>query len=310
MGCDGGSIPKRKELVKQKKKPEQKDKEAEIAGRWKYCALSSEPLRKPIVSCPLGRLYNKEAVIQHLLNKDEPQSNQVAAHIRSLKDIVELNLTENDSYRKGAEQSGEYVDVADAPYICPMIGLEMNGKYKFLYFRQCGCVISERALKEVKSDTCHKCGKPVNQEGEITRTSPCFFQIINCFILGWTEAIVLNGGDQEVKQLQTKMEEERANNRKEKKSKKRKHESESEEQTAKSFPKKEQNKAGPSGFKQEKPGKSIKSFTALLLSDKAKNGYSVPKERASEAFKSLFTTHESAKNKPKNNWVTFNPLYN
>ena len=31
MGCDGGTIPRRDELVKVKKKPEQKDKDAELA---------------------------------------------------------------------------------------------------------------------------------------------------------------------------------------------------------------------------------------------------------------------------------------
>ena len=33
-----------------------------------------------------------------------------------------------------------------------------------------------------------------------------------------------------------------------------------------------------------------------------------PKDR--ESYKSLFTTHETAKNKPKAHWVTFNPFFN
>lgn len=33
----------------------QVDKNAELAAKWKYCALSQEKLRRPIVSCELGR---------------------------------------------------------------------------------------------------------------------------------------------------------------------------------------------------------------------------------------------------------------
>lgn len=169
MGCDGGSIPKRQELVKQKKKPEQKDRDAELASKWKHCALSQERLRKPIVACPLGRLYNKEAIIKFLLDKDE-SGKRVAGHVRSLKDVVELKLTEKqpeDQVRSNrVEQSGQLVELAESPYICPVVGLEMNGKYKFVYFRSCGCVLSERAIKEVKSDTCHKCGESITEGNE------------------------------------------------------------------------------------------------------------------------------------------------
>ena len=72
MGCDGGSIPRRDEMVKLKKKAEkvrdtactlvktlssgpQVDKDVELQARWKYCALSAEELKPPIVACELGR---------------------------------------------------------------------------------------------------------------------------------------------------------------------------------------------------------------------------------------------------------------
>lgn len=48
MGCDGGTIPRRDELVKTKKKPEEKDKEADLAAKWQICALTSSRLRPPI----------------------------------------------------------------------------------------------------------------------------------------------------------------------------------------------------------------------------------------------------------------------
>lgn len=37
--------------------------------QWSTCALSSQPLQPPIVADYLGRLYNKEALLQHLACK-------------------------------------------------------------------------------------------------------------------------------------------------------------------------------------------------------------------------------------------------
>jgi hypothetical protein len=55
MGCDGGTIPTRDELVKLKQKPEKVDRDVELSARWRHCALSQQELREPIVSCELGR---------------------------------------------------------------------------------------------------------------------------------------------------------------------------------------------------------------------------------------------------------------
>lgn len=154
------SIPRRDELVKQKRKAEKKDKDADLASKWRYCALSSEKLRKPIVSCPLGRLYNKEAIIEFLINKDDFKTNTVVSHIRNLKDVKELNFTEKKSAEPDSEQ------LTESNYICPVTALEMNGNYRFSYLKGCGCVISERALKEIKSDACLKCNRPFTSDGK------------------------------------------------------------------------------------------------------------------------------------------------
>lgn len=55
MGGDGGSIPRRVELVRSKQKKENVGKVAVDAAKWKHCALSQQPLRQPIVACQLGR---------------------------------------------------------------------------------------------------------------------------------------------------------------------------------------------------------------------------------------------------------------
>lgn len=55
MGADGGTIPKRCELVRNKKKKEKVDKNVEAATKWRTCQLTQLPLREPIVACRLGR---------------------------------------------------------------------------------------------------------------------------------------------------------------------------------------------------------------------------------------------------------------
>jgi hypothetical protein len=55
MGADGGTIPKRCELVRKKKKVEKVDKVVTNAAKWKTCQLSNEPLRKPVIACRFGR---------------------------------------------------------------------------------------------------------------------------------------------------------------------------------------------------------------------------------------------------------------
>lgn len=295
MGCDGGTIPRRDELVRTKQKPEQKDKDAEAVAKWKHCAVTQEELRLPIVSCELGRLYNKESVIECLLNKDT--SCETAQHIRSLKDIVELNLTENPGYRRrDADKGDEYVDLRASRFICPIVGLEMNGKHKFCYLRQCGCVLSDRALKEVKSEVCHKCAKPFRDD----------------------DIVVLNGTDDEVAVLTAQMEIRRARAKIDKKLKKRACEATDDvgkkaktdaAEAAKKVSSKMAN-GGPStsGTAAKKP--DVGTATKMILPEKARQGYSIAKDpKTSEAFKSLFTTHSTAVNQPKAHWITHNPLF-
>lgn len=44
---------------------------------------------------------------------------------------------------------------------------------------------------------------------------------------------------------------------------------------------------------------------------KAKSNYSIAKDpKASEVFKSIFTTHKSAVDQDRAHWVTYNPFYN
>ncbi|XP_040572310.1 replication termination factor 2 isoform X2 [Lepeophtheirus salmonis] len=99
-----------------------------------------------MMACQLGRLYNKESVIRYLLDRKDSQKNVNKLHIKSLKDVIELKLTPNPSVKDKTPDSNA------SPYICPITGLEMSGRFKFVFDWTSGRVISERALKIVKND--------------------------------------------------------------------------------------------------------------------------------------------------------------
>lgn len=295
MGCDGGTIPKRHELVKGPKKVEKVDKNAEMAAKWKYCALSQEKLKRPIVACDLGRLYNKDAIIEYLLDKTAERPNaEAVTHIRGTKDIKELNLTDNpewDGERRNTKGDC-YEDIYCGMFICPVVGLEMNGKHRFCYLQTCGCVFSDRALKEVKTEICHKCGDPFKSE----------------------DVVVLNGTKEEVEKLRERMEEKRAKTKtKTKKSKK----SKVTETVAAPPEAKDDTSSTKAGSLENGNGESSQSDVAGPSSSSTKSSTSATKrsvqkmEDKSEIFKSLFTSHSSAKRSKDqiSNWVTHTPYH-
>nr|CAG4650350.1 EOG090X0ACT [Sida crystallina] len=283
MGCDGGTIPKRDELVKTRKKPEQKEKTAELYCKWRLCASSQEELRNPIVACEMGRLFNKESVLEMLLDKSKAP--ECGKHIRNLKDIKELVLTVNPSFKKSANKGdGAYDDsMQSAEYVCPVIGVEMNGKFRFCFIWTCGCVMSERSLKEIKTTVCHKCQKPFSEE----------------------DVILMNPSDEEIDEQKTKMELRRAKNKSKSKSLKREA-SNGTEITADKGKK----------LKTEKPQQASSKIAQKLMKledpsmAKIQPGYSVAKDpNASDVFKSLFTTSKKAQNQTKAFWVTHDPFF-
>ncbi|XP_041975140.1 replication termination factor 2 [Aricia agestis] len=317
MGCDGGTIPRRDELVRLKKKPEQKDKDAERSFKWRNCALTQQPLQEPIVACGLGRLYSKSSVLESLLDKEtKPVS---ISHIKNLKDIKDLKLINNPAYKKTEHAEG--ATESSAPYICPISGLEMTGKFRFIFLWSCGCVLAERALKEVKQNLCHMCQQPFTDN----------------------DVVVLNGTDEDIVKMQEKMAI-RVASRKTKKSKAEKTEVKEEPSTpctqtssssASSDVKTEtEPQPGGSGIKKEMDtiplslpkfnpnkqarghfGSSKRAFPTQLEQDpsykKTKKDYSIAKDpKTSEVYKSLFTSHQSDKEQQRAHWVTYNPFYN
>lgn len=284
MGCDGGTIPRRDELVRVKKKPEQKDKEAELAFKWRHCTIKQLPLQPPVVGCALGRLYSKESVLEGLLDRNTlPES---AQHIKTLKDIKNLNLTSNPAFEGNKAKKGDcYIDERKSPYICPLIGLEMNGKYKFCFLWSCGCVMSERALKEVRSKICHQCQQPFTE----------------------TDIVIINAEGDDLKLMEENMTQRKTA---QKRSKKQKHNEGNQMQDVKQeeVPKKKMRKEEKNGTVKVNSNRTEAEDPAYK---KVKDNYSVAKDpKASEVFKSIFTTHKSAAEQDRAHWVTYNPFYN
>ncbi|KAI2636824.1 Rtf2 RING-finger-domain-containing protein [Xylaria nigripes] len=154
MGNDGGSIPKRRELVKEAARlPTASELKAtaleSLTHAWSICPISSEPLDpQNTVSDSRGRLYNYETVLRCLMPaasadeaSEERQSQEATefarSGIRSLKDIVKLRF----NLRK-AEQRGEV-------RTCPLSMKELGAATRSVYIVPCGHVFAELAVKEL-----------------------------------------------------------------------------------------------------------------------------------------------------------------
>ncbi|KAG6840125.1 hypothetical protein C0991_008715 [Blastosporella zonata] len=175
MGNDGGSIPDRRDLVKNKPKAEQADKANQTRARWGFCALSKRKLQEPVVSCALGKLYNKDSIIENLLDRSAyGDGDTICGHIRSLKDVKKLTLTPNLSRTTP-------LDGTEQPqFICPLTLKEMNGLVPFVYLSSCGCTFSQAGLKNVSAPSssseerslCPQCAKKYSYSTDLVQINP------------------------------------------------------------------------------------------------------------------------------------------
>ena len=327
MGADGGTIPTRCELVRTRKKPEQKDKDSVRIYKWQFCNLTQQPLVRPIVACELGSLYNKEAIIEKLLeNKSGSQENgdkllpeAATDHIKSLKDVKELQLADNPDYDRNSKEGSSvggagFLDRNISPYICPVAGIEMNGRFKFIFDWSTGKVYSERALKIVNNDKSTQIAEQ--------------------------DLVVLNPDEksEDEETMVTKMLARRARAKALKKAAKmakRKHgnnddiaensrisaaELQNSSETVMSHKHfttangESESKKSKSQFASQKGSTSSKipnKQPANIINPKDKPKSSVQTDSTkSEVFKSLFSSHKSAENKKEGPWITFDPRYN
>ena len=160
MGNDGGSIPKRRELVKEAARlPSASERKATVleslSHAWTTCPLSTEPLDPTSAATPSsssgtvvsdwrGRLYNYESVLQCLapsLSSERPVPETQAAEfartgIRGLKDVAKLRFTTR------RDESGRAFPA------CPVSMKELGPATRSVYLVPCGHVFAEVAMKE------------------------------------------------------------------------------------------------------------------------------------------------------------------
>eukprot|EP00922_Rhytidocystis_sp_ex-Travisia-forbesii_P025899 GHVS01037988.1.p1 GENE.GHVS01037988.1~~GHVS01037988.1.p1 ORF type:complete len:225 (+),score=35.33 GHVS01037988.1:167-841(+) len=189
MGGDGGSIPSRGDVVRTKgykfarnlggmgyvpntqvrAGDDKMGKNEERTVRWTTCVISQDRLRLPIVACRLGQLYNKEVLLQCLLEKQLPPH---AAHIKSLKHSCKtLNVTLN----------------SNGSMVCPVTLVELEGGIRGNFNWNCGCVLADRAMTNLpqKHDQheqstlkCLNCGTPYTSADDIIPLVPDDDQLI------------------------------------------------------------------------------------------------------------------------------------
>jgi hypothetical protein len=163
MGNDGGSIPTRRELVKNAARElnttELKATQQEAQTHaWTYCPLSNQPLISPIVSDSAGTLYNKDAILEFLLPQDEPapaivtkeREAVLGGRVKCLRDVVEVHFT-TDGEKK----------------ICPITRKELGASTRAVYLVPCGHAFSEAAIRQLAAETCTECSEPYAAENVI-----------------------------------------------------------------------------------------------------------------------------------------------
>ncbi|KAK2594284.1 Replication termination factor 2 [Conoideocrella luteorostrata] len=157
MGNDGGSIPKRSELVKNAARAatvsELKATALEsLAHAWTHCALSGGPLEmETAVSDWRGRLFNYEAILNGLMPSDDlTEVTPSTFGIKSLRDVVRLKFS----------KSGD-------KWACPISMKQMGPSTKAIYLVPCGHVFAEIAITEIQEESCPECGESFEESNII-----------------------------------------------------------------------------------------------------------------------------------------------
>jgi len=279
MGNDGGSIPDRRDLVRTKAKAEQADKANQTRARWFFCALSKRPLQDPIVACALGKLYNKDSILEYLLDKSAyGDGERICGHIRSLKDVKTLKLTPNTSLSTTVSSD----PTSRSPFVCPLNLKEMNGVQPFVYISTCGCVFSQAGLKTVINASSSPKEKDKDDSGDEEQELELCPQCATKFSRK-TDVLMLNPSVDEEERMRERMELQRLKEPT-KKSKKRKNATPADD-----------SEAPPSKKVVPSTNPSISAASRAVVSSLAMEE-SKRKANMSDAVKSLYGDGKPAKN--------------
>ena len=143
MGCEGGTIPKRKDIVKNTNNTiggSKKEIMSEcLQEQYKTCALSQEPLKHPLALLKSGAICNLPACshVQLELYASVPKNIQIDANSGFLT--------------------------------CPISGKLLNGQIPFIGLWPCGCIMSFGAWESIKGDDCPVCGHAITRRIKITQ---------------------------------------------------------------------------------------------------------------------------------------------
>eukprot|EP01129_Flabellula_baltica_P001669 TRINITY_DN11610_c0_g1_i1.p1 TRINITY_DN11610_c0_g1~~TRINITY_DN11610_c0_g1_i1.p1 ORF type:complete len:263 (-),score=65.43 TRINITY_DN11610_c0_g1_i1:20-808(-) len=260
MGNDGGTIPLRCELVTMKKKEKMPDQISIARTKWLTCSFTKQPLgqNEELVSDQLGNVFSKESVLKGLRNKSLPKKFK---HVR-LRDLKDIYFSLNPEYNENRELlAGIDKDTFQSPFVCPVTGYPVNGNYKFSAL-PCGHVVCNRAIKEIKLRSCGICN---------TEFVP-------------NEVLELHPSVEKYKRL---YEELKAKRKEEISQKKRKRTDEGEEE--------EQQKKKRRTVNQptSRDGISMKSNLRYRKTIETSTSIHDERKRASEAYKSIFTSSET-----------------
>ena len=155
MGNDGGSIPKRRELVKEAARDPtaseiKEARQEQQEYHWTTDPISQEPLAIPIVADCNGQLYNKSTILEFLVEGSRKEDAEAATQgtVKSLKDVVQVNFeVDSDAPRDSKTQAWK----------CPVTGSKLGPGSKAVFIVPCGHAFSGVAIKEVSGEKCMTC---------------------------------------------------------------------------------------------------------------------------------------------------------
>lgn len=178
MGNDGGSIPKRRELVKSAARaPTVSELKAvafeNLSHAWDHDPLTSERLdMENVVSDWRGRLYNYESVLKGLMPSGDDgeggntgralvdgESSELtfaSTNIKSLRDVVKLK------FKRYAPPGTKGKEI----WACPVSLKELGPATRAVYVVPCGHVFAEAAMKQIQEDLCPECSEKF-QPGDV-----------------------------------------------------------------------------------------------------------------------------------------------
>ncbi|KAN0024569.1 hypothetical protein ACTFIV_008977 [Dictyostelium citrinum] len=278
MGLDGGTIPTRCELVKTKKKEVKVfDKDQVDFGKWFLCALAQNTLSEPIVLDDLGNLFNKDNVIEALLNGTLETSKNFS-HIRSLRSIYTINFSSNPAHEK---------DSSVSPWLCPITKIEVgSSSYKFKFLKTCGHVFSEKAFKELNNDdnnnnnnnNNNKNNDNDNNDNNINKKKiDTSKNNLSCFLCSkeytTNDLITINPSGEELEQMKLTLQEKLASSKK-----------------------KLSKKADKKPDKKRSLESNLASESSFTSSTLAKTNEEVSKKMKSETFSSIFKSNSNNSN--------------